>query len=313
MTIRSTLKGLIVRGARLAASQAAQAGREDRNVDICLAGALEEPGALTRIRYPAAYVDFLRTCIDYMTCSVEDVRTDGPDNDSMSKRWTTLLDVLRSDVPPISFATAQSIALVADRYRGLSDPVEYGQWAGDTGLLFSISSSFGKKGRILSSIVRLTRRERCLELGTAFGMSALFILSTLKAQGGIGHVTTLEGLEPQFSLAAAMLKDQYGDMVSCHLGMTDQVLPELAKSMGSIDFLFHDAGHSREDYVRDFDAVIDVLSHEGIVLVDDIRWEDARFSSQPAETYRGWREVVAHPRVRRAVEINGSLGLLLLR
>lgn len=313
VAIRSVLKRLIERGARLVATQAGQVGRDGRNVDLCLAAALEEPGVLTKIRYPGAYVEFLRTCIEPMVCSVQDVRNETGENDTGSKRFSTLVDVLKSDVPPIAFATAQSIALVADRYRTLSDSVEYGEWAGDLGLLFSISSSFGKKGRILSSIVRFARSERCLELGTAYGMSALFLLSALKAQGGTGHLATLEGLEPQFSLAGATLKDQHGDMVSCHLGMTQEVLPELARSLGRVDFLFHDAGHSRDDYVRDFRAVIDVLSPGGVVLIDDIRWEDPRFSAGPADAYRGWREIVGHARVRRAVEIDHSLGLLLLR
>ena len=32
----------------------------------------------------------------------------------------------------------------------------------------------------------------------------------------------------------------------------------------------------------------------------------------PPETYRGWREVVKHPRVQQAVEIDESLGLILI-
>jgi predicted O-methyltransferase YrrM len=216
-------------------------------------------------------------------------------------------------VPPIPFATAQEIALVADRYRDLAGVVESGKWVGDAGLLFSISSSFGRKGRLLSAVIRFSRSERCLELGTAYGMSGLFILSTLKAIGVAGHLTTLEGMEPQYSLASAMLNERYGDMVSCHFGMTHTVLPGLARSLDRIDFLFHDAGHSREEYSRDFNAVVDILSPDSVVLIDDIRWEDPRFSSQPAQTYEGWREIVSHPRVRRAVEVDHNLGLLLLR
>jgi predicted O-methyltransferase YrrM len=313
MAIRSTLKRLMERGARLAAGQAVQVGREGRNVEICLAKVLEEPGVLARIRYPAAYVELLRSSIEPLACSVKDLRNASGNDDIMSKRFRTLVDVLGSNVPPIAFPTAQAIARIADGYRDLSGVVEYDRWAGDLGLLFSISSSFGLKGRILASIVRFTRSERCLELGTAYGMSALFILSALKANEGTGHLTTLEGCDPPFSLAAANLKDQYGGMVSCHLGLTQQVLPELARSLGRIDFVFHDAGHSREEYLRDFNAVVDVLPAGGVVLIDDIRWEDPRFSTRSTDTYRGWLEIVGHARIGRAVEINESLGLLLLR
>ena len=313
MAIKGMLKRLLLRGASLAAGQAEEAGRAGRNVEIVLAAALHEPGALARIHHPAAYVELLRSSIEPMACSVKDVLDEKTENDSAARRFATLVDVLRSDVPPIPLATAQEIALVADRYRALPKLIDFDRWAGDVGLLFAISSSFGKKGRILSAIVRFSRSQRCLELGTAYGMSALYILSALKANDGGGHLTTLEGFEPQFSLASATLNERYGTMVSCRFGMTEEALPDLARSLERIDFFFHDAGHSRERYVRDFNAVIGILSPGSVALIDDIRWDDPRFSAQPSETYRGWREIVAHPRVRRAVEIDDGLGLVLLR
>ena len=313
MAIRSMMKRLVVRGLKLAAIQVEQVGRDGRNVDICLAAALQEPGLLAKIHHPSDYVELLRSCIEPMAVSVKDIRNDATRNDGAANRFATLVDALGSDVPPIPLATAQEIALVADRSRDLAGAVDYDQWAGDVGLLFSISSSFGKKGRILSAIVRFTRSQKCLELGTAYGMSALFILSALKANGRGGHLTTLEGSEPQFSLASATLKDRYGDMVSCRFGMTQDALPDLARSLARIDLLFHDAGHSREEYLRDFNAVEPILAPGSVVLIDDIRWEDPRFSARPAETYQGWREIVGHPRVVRATEIDNGLGLLLLR
>jgi hypothetical protein len=98
MAIKSLFKRFLIRGARLAASQAQQIGRDARNVDICLAAALQEPGALTKIRYPAAYLELLRSSIEPMTCSVVDVRREQGENDAATRRFETLLDVLRSDV-----------------------------------------------------------------------------------------------------------------------------------------------------------------------------------------------------------------------
>jgi predicted O-methyltransferase YrrM len=80
--------------------------------------------------------------------------------------------------------------------------------------------------------------------------------------------------------------------------------------MGSIDFLFDDAGHSREDYIRDFGVAIQGITPGGVLLFDDIRWDDPRFRAKTPETYRGWRKVVMHPRVKQAVEIDGTLGLI---
>jgi hypothetical protein len=52
--------------------------------------------------------------------------------------------------------------------------------------------------------------------------------------------------------------------------------------------------------------------HQGaVVLFDDIRWNVPKVARN-LYTYEGWQAVVAYPRVRRAIEIDGSLGLLLM-
>ena len=72
--------------------------------------------------------------------------------------------------------------------------------------------------------------------------------------------------------------DRYPNQVSCHFGWTHEALPRMIESLGPIDFMFHDAGHSKEDYLRDFDTALPVLAPGAVVLIDDIRWEDPRFS-----------------------------------
>jgi predicted O-methyltransferase YrrM len=293
------------------ARHAHNALRDAENVDICLS-TLCRPEALTEIRFPVAYVEFLRTCIEHARCGVKEVKRDsGTDNDS--ERFTTLLEVLGSSLPPIEFSVAKTIAVIADHFRTLRQPLEIA-WAGDISHSFQAASSFGKKGRVLSTIVRFARTRRCLELGTAYGMSALFILEAIRNNLATGHLQTIEAWDPQYSLSSSMLKERYGDMVLCHLGNIQDELPKLAKTAGPFDFMFHDDGHSRETYIRDFNAVKDAFSPGAVVLFDDIRWEDLRMTKgRPARCYEGWMEVCADSRVRRAVEVDYNLGLLLLR
>jgi predicted O-methyltransferase YrrM len=315
MSIKKNLKGLVRRSVQLVARYAELDLRDERNVTIVLAAAFREVGVLSTIRYPAAYADFLRACIERAVHRVTEVKTEMKEysNTSAAWRFVTLVDELRGGLPAIEFSVAREVALVADENRSRPERLELGEWAGDIGLHFSMSSSFGTKGRILFNVIRLMRSERCLELGTGYGVSALFILSALKAFAQCGHLTTLEGLEPQFSLGSSMLKKRYGEMASCRFGTAGTVLPELVKSLGGIDFMFHDCGHSREDYIRDFHQVIEILVPGAVVLFDDIRWENPRTSGGQARTYEGWRQVIAHPRVGRAVEIDDMLGLLLIR
>jgi predicted O-methyltransferase YrrM len=284
-------------------------------VEMALAAGLQHPDSIS-VRYPVCYAKFLRSCIESTSYSVVEIKSEDGAPEIARKRFSTLIEQLRIELPEMELPAAREIALVADdiRANAQSKTADY-PWAGDVGLHSSIASSSGNKGRLLFNIVRFTRSGRCLELGTAYGISAQFILAALRLYFKSGHLTTIEASEPQFSIASALLNGRFGDMVCCHFGMTTKLLPELVKRIGPIDFMFHDAGHSHQDYVNDFRLVTENLTPGAVVLFDDIRWEDDRWktSSEAVDTYRGWREVVDHPRVCRALEIDGSLGLLLLR
>ncbi len=116
----------------------------------------------------------------------------------------------------------------------------------------------------------------------------MFILGMQPYLGRTIHLTTVEGSEPQFTLASQWLKERYHDAITCHFGLTQNVLPKLVRTLGPIDFMFHDAGHTREDYVRDFAAVVDSLSPGSVMVIDDIRYEDARFGGGPTRIGVGW-------------------------
>jgi predicted O-methyltransferase YrrM len=310
MDVRAALRNLAADVVGLGAARSDQVLRDRRNVDIILGAVLGDAGALAGIQYPVAYAEFLRSCLEQRAFAVKEVRADTAPPDGPANRVATLLDALANGVPTIPLPTAIEIGRIADRMSGLSEPMDHDRWSGDVGLHFMISSSFARKGRLLSAVVRFTRSERCVELGTAYGMSALFILAAFNASGRAGHLTTIEGWDPQFSLARETLRGRHRDAVTCEKGRASDVLPKLAASLRNVDLLFHDAGHLGKDYIDDFEASLPMMGAGSIVLVDDIRWADARFTTGPTGAYEGWRAIVAHPRVRRAVEIDASVGVL---
>jgi hypothetical protein len=312
MNIKRLVIDSFVKAVSAASETAERTARNRHNVDIVCSWALQKVNSRKDIRFPVDYVELLRSCIEKKWLKLQVIKTDSSStSDSSTARFSGLVDALRQ-VPPIEFSIAEEIALIADGFRGNLQPIEGNGWAGDVRSTFEISSSFGTKGRILTTIVQFTRSDRCLELGTAYGMSALFILEALRARGTDAHLTTLEGGELPFSLSSKILRDRYGNRVSCEFGWTQQALVKIARSVEALDFLFHDAGHSREDYVRDFHTLLPVLAPGAVVLIDDIRWEDSRFYQGNPRCYEGWIEVVNCPRVCRAVEINDTMGLLLL-
>jgi Methyltransferase domain len=94
------------------------------------------------------------------------------------------------------------------------------------------------------------------------------------------RTTTVERFDPMYSLAKERLHQRYGDSVSCHKGIIQEVLPGILDGMAKIDLVFHDASHTKEDYIRDFTLIEPYLASGCIVLIDDIVWDDPRFSEK---------------------------------
>ncbi len=92
----------------------------------------------------------------------------------------------------------------------------------------------------------------------------------------------------------------------------EEALAPAAARMAPVDFIFHDGGHSGDAYVRDFQAVVEALAPGGVVIFDDIRWNQPLDPRVDPRCYEGWREVAAHPRVERAVEIGNELGMVMV-
>lgn len=282
--------------------------RNERNVDIALRSILRDEKILSKTNDAASYVELLRAYIEPAALRVVIAKSSKGLDDVYGKRFKMLLETIQSNLLPLPIPMALELTEEADRLRGMTAPLTDDL---DLGLHFVIASSLGHKGRLLANVIRLCRSERCLELGTAHGMSAMFMLGMQPYVDWKIHLTTVEGWEPLF-IFAKRLKERYHEAIACHFGMTQNVLPELMSTLGPIDLMYHDAGHSREDYVRDFGAVVNSLSSGSVFVIDDIRWEDTRFSGEQAHTYRGWLDVIAHPRIRHAVEVNGVIGMALL-
>lgn len=312
MSIKRRLSTLSSNAKRYAKTTIAKVGRNERNVDIFLRSVLQDGKILSNANDAASYIELLRACIEPTALRVKTVKSSDSLGDAYGNRFKTLVETIQSNLLPLPVTMALELAEEADRLRGMTTGIDWENfWAGDVGLHFGISSSLGHKGRLLANVIRLCRSERCLELGTAYGMSAMFVLGMQSYLGWTIHLTTVEAGELQFTLARQRLMERYQDAITCHFGLTEDVLPKLMGTLGQINFMYHDAGHTREDYVRDFETVVDSLSPGSVIVIDDIRsTADPRLGG--IDAYRGWLDVVAHARIRHAVEVNGGIGLALL-
>ena len=151
-------------------------------------------------KYPALYLEFMRRWTENSTCDIRQIKG------TPRGRYALLLDQLASHIPVAPVDLANEAAKIADGIMDRRDLFDYDDWSADVGLHFQISSSFGRKGRLLCAAIRLLRPTKCLELGTAYGMSGFFIAKTLNSIGG-GSLWTIEMGPRQHAIA---LVAEYG-------------------------------------------------------------------------------------------------------
>ena len=312
MNMRQQLVTLLDRVQVRAAETAERTARNRHAVDAVLSWALERAEAEGPLYFPVEYVQFLRDCTERAWAHWREIRTDPGEADDASGRFNSFVTSL-ADLPAVSFASAERLARAADRLRANINPETGVREHGDQQRRFARAASLGTKGRLLHSAVKAMQSEQIVELGTFWGMSALFMLEALETAGPDAHLTTVEHL-PEFSRkASALIHSQFNGRATCINGRTQDVVPDLARTMSNVDLMFHDAGHSGEAYIRDFNAAERFLGPGAVVLFDDIRWFDRELMSTDPRCYDGWMEVTRHPRVRRAGEIDGYMGAVLLR
>jgi predicted O-methyltransferase YrrM len=276
-----------------------------KSADLLVASVLAEAVETRSLRDPAAYVDVLRRSFLPAQFSVTELRAGTGEWAERPVQFGNFLRELESGVPALSMADALMIADIADELGASREPVG---WV-DVGSHFRRASSFARKGRVLQSAVRHVRAKNVLELGTAYGMSALFLAS---AVGKEGLVATVEVAQPQARIAGEVFAQHFADRIRPFVGHSPEILSEVSGVVPTFDLLFHDAEHSRDAYVADFAACEPMLAPGAVVIYDDIRWRGAARFGMKADTYDGWREVADHPRVEQAVEIDGEYGVLLL-
>lgn len=119
-------------------------------------------------------------------------------------------------------------------------------------------------GTLLSVLVAGTRPQRVLELGTAIGYSAIWIVRALSPFGG--RLRTIE-LDPSMVTRARenLRRANLSDAVEVVHGAALDVLPSLTEP---VEFIFIDA--VKEEYPDYFPHVVRLLRPGGVLLADNM-------------------------------------------
>jgi len=158
-----------------------------------------------------------------------------------------------------------------------------------------------EEGAFLQSLVAEVRPQASLEIGLAFGVSALFICDALAATGG-GRHTAIDPLQSELWQDAgryAVERAGHADMFDLIEEPSELVLPRLVAEGRRFDFAFVDGGHQFDQALVDFFYIDRLLNPGGVVAFDD---------APLPSVYRVCRYVLANRRytVRACLPADGA-------
>ena len=131
-----------------------------------------------------------------------------------------------------------------------------------------------EQGQFMAFLIKLMGAERCLEVGSFTGYSALVCAMALPAQG---RLIALDSSVEWTDIARRYWRTAGVDAkIELRLGLAAESLRDLLDSgeRGSFDFMFIDADKS--GYRAYFDLGFELLRPGGVMAFDNVLWEIGR-------------------------------------
>jgi predicted O-methyltransferase YrrM len=162
------------------------------------------------------------------------------------------------------------------------------------------SSKTKKYGRLLFRLVKYSKPENILELGTSLGLSSAY----MALASPDSKITTIEG---STEIAKSAQKNfDILDLQNIKLvtGQFDQVLPDLLNKIPQLDLAFIDGNHQKEPTIRYFEHCLAKSVNDTILVFDDIHWSEGMEAA--------WKTIQQHPSVTLTVDLF-FMGLVFLK
>lgn len=167
------------------------------------------------------------------------------------------------------------------------------------------------EGRLLETLVFISRARRVLEFGTYSGYSALAMAAALPPDG---QLITLEVSEEHAEFARRHIEaSPYADRIEIRLG---PALETVAGIDGPFDLVFIDA--DKPGYLGYYEAALERLSEHGLIAVDNTLWsgqvlDDSGDEGENTRALREFNDFVAADERVACVMLTVRDGLTLIR
>ena len=143
--------------------------------------------------------------------------------------------------------------------------------AGDTRMPAGVRTT-AAMGNFYSWLVRAWRPEVIVEFGTAFGVSGMYFLAGLEANGK-GKLLTFEPNETWRRMAVACL-EKIGTRFVSTAGTFEDTIDTTLSAGERIDLAFIDAIHTSAFVIPQLERVVARCSDRALVILDDIDFSD---------------------------------------
>lgn len=240
----------------------------------------------TRLKLSPVWISLQQTLLDH--------------HDQNESEWIRKIESIRKEMD-----TSSIIVKVTDYGAGLPNQTLKGPTNQIEKQVGEISRSASKPyfwSLFLFNLIRAYKPEKCLELGTCLGISALYQASALKLNGS-GMIVTLEGSASLAELARDNFKKVGLDNGSVVIGRFQDTLDEVLKKMGKLDYVFIDGHHDEEATIRYFNQILPTLSEGALVVFDDISWSSGM--------KRAWKKISEGDNVGETINLR-CIGLCII-
>lgn len=220
------------------------------------------------------------------------------------RTWTDRIEALRGEMARSSESITR-LDFGAGPSGTQRSPQEMDAGVPVTSTLAEISQKVSKPPlwcALLFHLVRGHKPNRCLEMGTAVGVSAAYQSAAL-ALNGHGRLKTLEGSESLAAVAERNFRRLGLDNVEVGVGRFQDTLEDAIESLAEVDYAFIDGHHDEQATLRYFDTLYGSLARPALLVFDDVAWSDGM--------RRAWQALCGDQRVSAAVDL-GSLGICVI-
>jgi predicted O-methyltransferase YrrM len=162
------------------------------------------------------------------------------------------------------------------------------------------SSINRKHAKLLYRIVSESKPRNILEIGTALGISTMYMASAAPES----RIVTLEGCAAIEEKARENFRAAGLDNIEVMQGNFNRTVYDALEKFEHLDLVFIDGNHRRESTMNYFTGIIPKLKQSSVIIIHDIHWSKGMTEA--------WKEICNHEKVSITIDLF-RLGIVLFK